>query len=209
MNPTIKKCSIYKENSDADSYLFQRFIVLGLSLQTTHNNYLYNTPPSVLNKSGKIKPEIISQFPSNSKTDSSKEDSIIKVILYMIKHCFPKGFSIIESSKPLKPEAFFFSLDNDIFSETGSKKYFSCLTFYETLESYNNCFQKYREIADENPFHESNTDIFKPHLTNLSYTLINYSRIFNNSILPKTNSVQIGIPNRRSLRLNSLNIGGK
>jgi hypothetical protein len=208
MNPTIKKCSLYKENSDTDSNLFERFIVLGLNLQIIHNNYLYNTPPSVLNKTGKIKPEIISQFPSNSKSDSTKEDSIIKVIFYMIKHCFPKGFSIIESSKPLKPEAFFFSLDNDIFNETGSKKYFTCLTFYETLESYNNCFQMYKDIAMENPFHESNHDIFKPHLTNLSYTLINYSKVFKNLVLPKTNTINIRNSNRTNLRLNSLNIEG-
>ena len=93
MNSSFKKCSIYKESSEIESNLFQRFIVLGVNTQILHNEYLYNTKPSVLNKSGKIKPEIISQFPADTKTNSFKDDNIIKVlILYYYSTVFQRVF---------------------------------------------------------------------------------------------------------------------
>ena len=124
------------------SNLIQNFYVLGLSpskffqLREDGKGVFLN-----IFKDPKLDltPEVISKFPPENGNYNSAKDDIV------IAHCFPHGFKVLKTSEEKKPCTFFeFHLDNILFNyneedkKIYSKIYFTCLTFYEPLELYNN-----------------------------------------------------------------------
>ena len=86
-----------------------------------------------------LTPEVISKFPPENGNYNSAKDEMV------IAHCFPNGFHIIqEKSEKKECNHFEFHLDNILFNyneeerRVYSKIYFTCLEFYESLETYNN-----------------------------------------------------------------------
>jgi hypothetical protein len=81
-------------------------------------------------------------------------------------------------------EPFYFSLDNSLLSSQHPRKYVSCILFYESLESYNKVYSKWKNFEDETlPSYVLNED-------NLIVRKSDINTIRNNfSVFTKTNSM--------------------
>ena len=125
------------------SNLIQNFYILGLSpskifhITEDDKGVFLNIRQEALKDA--LIPEVISKFPPENSNYNSAKDEIV------LAHCFPHGFKVLKTSEEKKPCTFFeFHLDNILFNyneedkKIYSKIYFTCLTFYEPLELYNN-----------------------------------------------------------------------
>ena len=122
--------------------LIQNFYVLGLSpdrfFQVNEDGQgVFLNISKKLNM--ELTPEVISKFPPENGNYNSAKDEII------IAHCFPNGLHILQEKSEKKGcTQFEFHLDNILFNyneeerRVYSKIYFTCLEFYESLETYNN-----------------------------------------------------------------------
>ena len=124
------------------SNLIQNFYILGLNpskfFQVNEDN-----KGVFLNIFGdqdiELNPEVISKFPPENSNFNSCKDEVV------LAHCFPHGLTILQTNEEKKPCSYFeFHLDNILLNYNNedkkfySKIYFTCLTFYESLELYNN-----------------------------------------------------------------------
>ena len=136
------------------SNLIQNFYILGLSPSTFFQR----------NEEGKgffqnifkdemieLNPEVISKFPPENGNYNSTKDEVV------LAHCFPLGFHLLPLKEEKKNSFFEFHLDNILFNygeedrKLYSKIYFTCLTFYESLELYNNYKQEIICTLNNNP----------------------------------------------------------
>ena len=123
------------------SNLIQNFYVLGLSpskffqIGEDGKGVFLNVikEPKI-----ELTPEVISKFPPENGNYNSAKDDIV------IAHCFPHGLKALQTHEIKLPyDCFEFHLDNILFNYNEedkrlySKIYFTCLTFYESLEIYN------------------------------------------------------------------------
>ena len=141
------------------SNLIQNFYVLGLSpskffqINEDGKGVFLN-----IFKDPKIEliPEVISKFPPENGNFNSCKDDVV------LAHCFPHGLSILQTTEEKKACTFSeFHLDNILFNYNEEEKrlyskiYFTCLTFYESLEQYNNYKKEIIDIISN----EKNTSI--------------------------------------------------
>ena len=136
------------------SNLIQNFYILGLSPSTFFQR----------NEEGKgffqnifkdemieLNPEVISKFPPENGNYNSTKDEVV------LAHCFPHGLHLLPLKEEKKNSFFEFHLDNILFNygeedrKLYSKIYFTCLTFYESLELYNNYKQEIICTLNNNP----------------------------------------------------------
>ena len=136
------------------SNLIQNFYILGLSPSTFFQR----------NEEGKgffqnifkdemieLNPEVISKFPPENGNYNSTKDEVV------LAHCFPHGLHLSPLKEEKKNSFFEFHLDNILFNygeedrKLYSKIYFTCLTFYESLELYNNYKQEIICTLNNNP----------------------------------------------------------
>ena len=136
------------------SNLIQNFYILGLSPSTFFQR----------NEEGKgffqnifkdemieLNPEVISKFPPENGNYNSTKDEVV------LAHCFPHGLHLFPLKEEKKNSFFEFHLDNILFNygeedrKLYSKIYFTCLTFYESLELYNNYKQEIICTLNNNP----------------------------------------------------------
>ena len=124
------------------SNLIQNFYILGLNpskfFQVTEEGKgiflnIFDDPQIELT------PEVISKFPPENGNFNSCRDELV------LEHCFPHGLNILQTTEEKKCCTYFeFHLDNILFHSNEEEKriyskiYFTCLTFYESLELYNN-----------------------------------------------------------------------
>ena len=86
--------------------------------------------------------QLLTQFPPFSQKISNLSPNIV------MTHCFPNGYSLIESEQKPEDEYFHFNIDNllDLWREN-KKFYFNCIVIYEPLKSYLNI--KYKNNIPE------------------------------------------------------------
>lgn len=121
---------------DKGNNFIDYFVTIGLSKSLMYDENLYEcTIEELIEDRSKFKPEILTKFPPIDK-------STINIDNNLIQHCFPNGFSPIESLACPNEISFSFVLDNAYYSTSFTQKYVSCLIFYEKFESYNKIFQK-------------------------------------------------------------------
>ena len=152
------------------SNLIQNFYILGLSPSTFFQKTeegkgtflnIFQEPKIELN------PEVISKFPPENGNYNSTKDEVV------LAHCFPHGLSALQAKDEKMPCTYFeFHLDNILFNYAEedkkfySKIYFTCLTFYESLELYNNYKQEIICTLNNNPHYslkiENNNDGLVP-----------------------------------------------
>ena len=77
-----------KNDLDNTNNFIDYFLVIGINHNNFFNDFMYENDCSVINNSGKIKPEIISMFPPVEKSTISIDDNIIKVSFSLISTVF-------------------------------------------------------------------------------------------------------------------------
>ena len=140
------------------SNLIQNFYILGLSPSTffqqkeESKGFFLNIFKDTTTE---LTPEVISKFPPENGNYNSAKDEVV------LAHCFPHGLRILTIPEEKKAPTFFeFHLDNILFNygeedkKLYSKIYFTCLTFYESLELYNNYKQEIFCTLNNNPHYQ-------------------------------------------------------
>ena len=75
--------------------------------------------------------ELLTKFPPSERFQSDIDPTTLK------SHCFPNGFSLIESESQPKDEFFYFNIDNLLSLSNDDKTlYFVCVIIYEPLKPY-------------------------------------------------------------------------
>ena len=132
--PEMKKTSTINalEETDSCDTFMEYFYIFGANETTIKREEFYTN--SLFTKPGMLKMQLISKFPPFEKPNSNMDENVI------MNHCFPKGFHLLNISnngEEPKNECFHFSLDNlHSLSDNDKKLYFTCLTFYEPLQTY-------------------------------------------------------------------------
>ena len=122
--------SIYIKNIPTENLLIKYFFILGIdSNYILDSNYFSNIKN--LSDSHKLKPSVLSFFPSFPKDNIYFDENIL------LRHCFPNGFYLRKCTQFPFPEHFCFELSNYPLNNKQSKLYFTCLSFYEPIENYN------------------------------------------------------------------------
>ena len=122
-----------KSQLEAGHNLVDYFLVAGINPINCENNLIYD----IKNKNyieefkEKVKPSIISRFPSFDNAIDTIDEEIVNF-------CFPDGFEPILNNNVKNIENKFFSviLDNNLFSAEHPQKYLTCLLFYEKVSDY-------------------------------------------------------------------------
>jgi len=122
-----------KSQLEAGHNLVDYFLVAGINPINCENNLIYD----IKNKNyieefkEKVKPSIISRFPSFDNAIDTIDEEIVNF-------CFPEGFEPILNNNVKNIENKFFSviLDNNLFSAEHPQKYLTCLLFYEKVSDY-------------------------------------------------------------------------
>ena len=122
-----------KSQLEAGHNLVDYFLVAGINPINCENRLIYD----IKNKNyieefkEKIKPSIISRFPSFDNAIDTIDEEIVNF-------CFPDGFEPILNNNVKNIENKFFSviLDNNLFSAEHPQKYLTCLLFYEKVSNY-------------------------------------------------------------------------
>ena len=124
-NKMSKYIKLPTENS-----LIKYFFILGID-----SDYILDTNKFAniknISDSHKLKPSILSLFPSFSKDNVYIDQNML------LRHCFPNGFYIKQYNKFPLPEHFSFVLNNYPLKSQQKNLYFTCLSFYEPIENYN------------------------------------------------------------------------
>ena len=122
--------SKYFKNIPTENLLIKNFFILGIDsdciLDTKYFANLKN-----MSDSHKLKPSVLSFFPSFPKNNIYVNENIL------LRHCFPNGFYLQKYNQFPLPQHFAFELNNYPLKSQYSKLYFTCLSFYEPIENYN------------------------------------------------------------------------
>ena len=184
------------------SNLIQNFYILGLSpskifhITEDDKGVFLNIRQEALKDA--LIPEVISKFPPENSNYNSAKDEIV------LAHCFPLGLRLLETIKDEKSCSYFeFHLDNILFNYNDedkkiySKIYFTCLTFYESLELYNN--YKNEIICAINKDPKNSIEIVKDNIKDNTQPEPN-TNIKKNYFLPKTICFASLMPFAKELR---------
>ena len=113
-----------------ENLLIKYFFILGIDSENILNTKNFANIKDI-SDSHKLKPSILSLFPSFPKNTVYVDQNIL------LRHCFPNGFYIKKYNKFPLPEHFSFELNNYPLKNQQKKIYFTCLSFYEPIENYN------------------------------------------------------------------------
>ena len=113
-----------------ENLLIKNFFILGIDSDKILDSKYFSNIKSI-SDTHKLKPSIISIFPSFQKSNIYINENIL------LRHCFPNGFYIKKYNQFPLPEHFCFELTNFPLNSQQSKLYFTCLSFYEPIDNYN------------------------------------------------------------------------
>ena len=198
LRENIKKL---KSQLESGLNLADYFLVAGISPKNCKDNFLYQ----IKNKNyiskfkEKLKPNIISRFPSFDNAIDTIDEEIVNF-------CFPDGFEpIFSNSKSIENKYFSVILDNNLFSAEHPQKYLTCLLFYEKLSQYKKLkyiiegksYEKDPDCRDEdeinvNNYYSNNNEEEKNIIIPNSTTVNNFESTFS------TASLQVNFLNSNS-----------
>ena len=121
-----------KAQLESGHNLVDYFLVAGLNPINCKNRFIYDIKnKNYLEKfKEKMKPSIISRFPSFDNAIDTIDEEIVNF-------CFPDGFEpIFKNVKSIEKKYFSVILDNNLFSAEHPQKFLSCLLFYERVSDY-------------------------------------------------------------------------
>ena len=190
-----------KSQLESGLNLADYFLVAGISPKNCKDNFLYQ----IKNKNyiskfkEKLKPNIISRFPSFDNAIDTIDEEIVNF-------CFPDGFEpIFSNSKSIENKYFSVILDNNLFSAEHPQKYLTCLLFYEKLSQYKKLkyiiegksYEKDPDCRDEdeinvNNYYSNNNEEEKNIIIPNSTTVNNFESTFS------TASLQVNFLNSNS-----------
>ena len=122
--------SKYIKNIPTENLLIKNFFILGLDSDNILDIKSFANIKNI-SDSHKLKPSILSFFPSFPKNNIYVDENIL------LRHCFPNGFYIKKFNRFPLPEHFSFELNNYPLKSQQSKLFFTCLSFYEPIDNYN------------------------------------------------------------------------
>ena len=186
-----------KEQLETGHNLVDYFLVAGINPINCENTLIYDIKNKKYMEKFKerIKPSIISRFPSFDNAIDTIDEEIVNF-------CFPEGFEpIFRNVKSIEKKYFSVILDNNLFSAEHPQKYLSCLLFYERVSDYKkmkyiiegksyendpDCIDEKEEEVDENMTKigtvEYNT--FNPQLLKTNSNDVNTTEIFKSVLVP-------------------------
>lgn len=113
-----------------ENLLIKHFFILGIDSDKILDSKYFENIKNI-SDSHKLKPSVLSLFPSFPKNNIYIDENIL------LRHCFPNGFYLKQYNKFPLPEHFCFELSNFPLNSHQSKLYFTCLSFHEPIENYN------------------------------------------------------------------------
>ena len=121
--------SINVNRIPTDDLLIKYFFIAGLDSNNIIDTQNFLNIKNI-SDNHKLTPNILTLFPSFEKNNIYIDKNIL------LRHCFPNGFYLKNCNQFPLPEHFSFELSNYPLRGKAKKLYFTCLSFYESIENY-------------------------------------------------------------------------